>query len=171
MTKTYTISKHTVDRAELRFGISVNNVSKWINEAMSEAKQISTQISKGVRQAIYESVDGIRLVVDTQTRHVVTVYPKISADFLKPVMQRELNKAERQATRERRALELQSAMELRNYAEHAINKAKARNPKTQALIDGRMIDTQSKIDALKLEVARVDERLAEVRKTIGHFAR
>src|SRR5690625_6194389 len=86
------------------------------------------------------------------------------SDFLRPTLEREKRKLERLYTRNIRKLELKYAESLKELADMAINRARARNPNTRAIISDRMADKQEDIDGIVSEIERLeDERKAKVR--------
>src|SRR5690625_3133306 len=123
----YQPTKHAIERAELRFGITPDNAADWFNELMRKAKYVA---SNGKNGLVYQ-VDDIRLVVDGMTNAIITVHDSLSADFLKPALERELRKLKREYTRLIRKLELEYAESLQEIGDMAVNRAKARNPKTR----------------------------------------
>src|SRR5690625_722593 len=109
----YQPTKHAIDRAELRFGIAPENAVNWFNELMRKAKYVA---SNGKNGLVYQ-VDDIRLVVDGMTNAIITVHDALSADFLKPVLARELSKLKREYTRAIRSLELEYTDALQDMSE------------------------------------------------------
>src|SRR5690625_722126 len=149
----YQPTKHAIDRAELRFGIAPENAVNWFNELMRKAKYVA---SNGKNGLVYQ-VDDIRLVVDGMTNAIITVHDALSADFLKPVLERELRKLKREYTRLIRKLELEYAETLQEIGDMAINRAKARNPKTRALIEGRIAEKQAYADGIVSRIERLQD--------------
>ena len=149
----YQPTKHAIERAELRFGITPESAVDWFNELMRKAKYVA---SNGKNGLVYQA-DDIRLVIDSMTNAIITVYDALSADFLKPTLERELRKLKREYTRAIRKLELEYAEALQEIGEMAVNRAKARNPKIRELIEGRINDKQAYADG----VARRIERLTD----------
>lgn len=142
ITTNYNVTTHAIDRARLRFGISTEQVTHWVNGLMAKAKYVA---QNGRNQSVYVS-EGVRLIVDHVSNNVVTLYSEINTDFLQPVIARELRKMERQHTQRMRQIELDRAETLVKYAEMAVNHAKARSPQTRKLIAGRMTELQAIID-------------------------
>src|SRR5690625_152596 len=136
----YQPTKHAIERAELRFGITPESAVNWFNELMNKAKYVA---SNGKNGLVYQ-VDDIRLVVDGMTNAIITVHDSLSADFLKPVLERELRKLKREDTLAIRKLELEYAEALKEIGEMAINRARARNPKIRELIEGRSRGKQAR---------------------------
>lgn len=156
----YIPTRHAIDRARIRFGINAEHVTDWINAIMEDAKFVSHNGRNGL---IYESED-VRIIIDETTNAVITVHHALSTSFLRPALEREKRKIDRIYTRQKRALELQYAEALRDLSEMAINRARARNPKTRELIADRMANMQTDIDGFVHEIERVDdEHKAKIR--------
>ena len=156
----YMPTTHAIDRAKARFGIDEEVVREWINKMMGTAKFIGRNDGG---KSLYKSGD-VRLVVNDSTRTVITVHHDVSTDFLRPALERELRKLKRLYTRNIRALELEYAEAMRELADMAVNRARARNPHTREIIAGRMSDKQAEIDGLVREIERSqDEWQAKVR--------
>jgi len=149
----YQPTKHAIERAELRFGIAPESAVNWFNELMRKAKYVA---SNGKNGLVYQ-VDDIRLVVDGMTNAIITVHDALSADFLKPVLERELRKLKREYTRAIRKLELEYAEALKEIGEMAINRARARNPKIRELIEGRIRDKQAYADGVTRRIERLQD--------------
>lgn len=149
----YKPSKHAVDRARLRFGIETDKVETWVNSLMEDATYVGSQ---GDRRKIFEK-DNVRLIVDVVNNVVITVHNAVSVKFLKPVIEREIRKMERAHTKLMRQIELDLALSIKKYAEMAVNKANARNPKTRELISERMDEVQAVIDGYKYRMERMED--------------
>lgn len=156
----YIPTAHAIERARIRFGIDVTEARDWFSNIMSKAIYVSSN-DKG--QAIYEN-SGTRIIVDERKSTIVTVYSELKTDFLLPALERELRKIKRYYTRTTRELELAYAELLREIGDMAINRARARNPKTRELIAERMADKQEQADVLVREIERLnDEKQAKER--------
>src|SRR5690625_4100465 len=95
----YSPTCHAIERARMRFGVKSEKVTEWINEVMKGAKYVASQ---GKNRLLYESSDGnIRIIVDANTRAVVTVHHALRMDFLRPTLEREIRKIKRESTRQR----------------------------------------------------------------------
>ena len=149
----YQPTKHAIERAELRFGIAPESAVNWFNELMREAKYVA---SNGKNGLVYQA-DDIRLVVDGMTNAIITVHDSLSADFLKPILERELRKLKREYTRLIRKLELEYAEALQEIGDMAVNRARARNPRTRALIEGRINDKQAYADGVVKRIERLQD--------------
>lgn len=149
----YTPTAHAIERAKLRFGVEVEKAREWINDKMRNAQYLTTN-EKG--QVIYGS-DGIRLVADDEQAVIVTVYNELKTDFLAPMLGREKRKLKRYYTKVIREKELQYAEFLRDIADLAINRAKARNPKTRELIAERIADKQKQVNEIILLIERLND--------------
>src|SRR5699024_6065080 len=149
----YQPTKHAIERAELRFGIAPEVAAEWFNDLMRKAKYVAANGKNGL---VYQ-VDDIRLVVDGMTSAIITVHDSLSADFLKPVLERELRKLKREYTRLTRRLELEYAEALQEIADMAVNRARARNPKTRTLIEGRIAEKQAYADGIVGRIERLQD--------------
>lgn len=148
----FTPTTHAIDRAQARFGIASDKVSEWVTDKMINAKYIAS--SGADNCSIYES-DEIRFVINEVTNMVVTIHHAISTDFLAPVIERERRRLYREHTRQTRSVELAYANALRELSDMAINRARARNPKTRELISQRMTDKQAEISSFVGEIERL----------------
>ena len=165
----YQPTTHAINRARLRYGIEPAQVVDWINENMRDAKVVGRDGSrKG--NPIYETVEGILMVIDDSTNAVITVLGDISTDFLRPALERELRKINRFYTRSIRQAELDYAENLRELSDMAINRARARNPKTRELITERMADKQANIDGLLTEIERMNDEWQAKKRAIEVIA-
>ena len=153
MTMQYTPTTHAIDRARLRLGVDVTDATKWFNDMMRKAKYVITN-DRG--QAVYDK-DGTRLVVDTRNKMIVTIYNEVKTDFLRPILERELRKLHRHYTPIIRKAEVEQAILLSEYADMAMNRAKARNPKTRSVISSRMAEKQTEIGELETFIRRTKD--------------
>ncbi|MDQ0174439.1 hypothetical protein [Bacillus chungangensis] len=153
MTKRYTATLHAIERAHLRFGVALENAETWFREELRRAKYISSQ---GSNKIIYEN-EGKTFVVNVDERKIITVRPTADAAFLQPIFERERRKAKRLLTKTTRALELEMAHLLIEKGEQTLNKARARNPKTRALIQERINEIEAKINECKTDIARAKD--------------
>lgn len=149
----YRPTSHAIHRAELRYGVDATDVYEWVNGLMDGASIVGFG-GRDQKNPIYESTEGIRLVIDEARNAVVTILGDVSTDFLRPTLEREKRKLDRLYTRNIRRMELQYAEELRELADMAVNRAKARNPKTRELIAERMADKQDVVCGLLTEIER-----------------
>ena len=149
----YQPTTHAVERASLRYGIAPEKASEWFNDLMRKSKYIA---SNGKNGLVYQA-DDIRIVVDGITNAIITVYDELSADFLKPTLERELRKLKREYTRAIRKLEIEYAEALKEIGEMAVNRARARNPKIRELIEGRINDKQAYADGIVSRIERLQD--------------
>jgi len=153
LTYKYQPTKHAIERAELRFGIAPESAINWFNDLMRKAKYVAANGKNGL---VYQA-DDIRLVVDGMTNAIITVHDSLSADFLKPTLERELRKLKREYTRLTRKLELEYAEALQEIGDMAVNRAKARNPKTRGLIESRIAEKQAYADGVARRIERIQD--------------
>ena len=158
----YSPTSHAIERARMRFGIKSEKVTEWVNEVMKGAKYVASQ---GKNRLLYESSDGnIRIIVDANTRAVVTVHHALRMDFLRPALEREIRKIKREGTRNIRALERSLAGQYARLAEQMTNYANARNPQTRELVGGRMAETERHIEGTRRKIERLeDETKAKIK--------
>lgn len=156
----YQPTKHAMERAQLRFGIDPDKCTKWVNDLMSRAKYIASSGAKGL---VYQA-DNVRIVVDETTKAIITIHDELKADFLRPVLEREKRKLHRLYTPQIRRQELEYAEALQELADMAVNRAKARNPKTRELIAERMTSKRAEISEIVRSIERLnDDWQAKVR--------
>lgn len=141
----YTPTMHANERARLRFGIATDRVTDWVNELMAKAQPVSK--TKKNNQVTYAYNDVI-LVVDIETKHIITIYSKVSTAFLRPALEREIRKIKRESTRNIRSTEKRLAIVYTELAERMTNYVNARNPNTRELIKERVQQKQSQINDL-----------------------
>src|SRR5690625_2519775 len=146
----YSPTSHAIERARMLCGVKAEKDTEWINEVMKGAKYVAEQ---GKNRLLYESSDGnIRIIVDANTRAVVTVHHALRMDFLRPALEREIRKIKRESTRRIRMTERNLAEAYAELAERMMNFANARNPQTRKLIEGRIESIQADISDLERHI-------------------
>lgn len=159
----YTPTMHAIERAHHRLGINPTESKRWYNEIMRKAKYLFTQKYGNKSQAIYE-VDDMRIVVDTNNHHIITIKPSVDTSILTPVFEREHRKLRREVTRLTRRHELAIAELTVQMGERMVAKAKAKNPKTRELI-------QRDIDALQAKIGRHEASITREQDKLENFVR
>ena len=161
----YQPTTHAINRARIRYGIEPAEAAEWINDCMRNATMIGRD---GTRHGnpIYESEEGVRFVINPNNNTVITVLGDTATDFLRPALERELRKLNRFYTRSIRQSELEYAHALRELSDMAINRARARNPKTRELIAERMSDKQADIDGLLTDIERMNDEWKAKKRAI-----
>lgn len=154
----YTPTLHAVERAYHRLGIEPAQAQRWFNETMRKAKYLFTQKYGSKSQAIYE-VDDMRIVVDTNNHHIVTIKPSVDTSILTPVFEREERRIKREVTRNTRRYELAIAELTVIMGERMTAKAKAKNPKTRELIQADIDELKTKIGRYQASIAREQDKL------------
>src|SRR5690625_5057816 len=149
----YQPTKHAIERAQLRFGIDPDKCARWVNQLMREAKYIA---SNGANGLVYQA-DNIRIIVDGVTDAIITVHDELRADFLRPILKREKRKLHRLYTPKIRRKELEYAEALQELANMAVNRAKARNPKTRETIAEKMMDKRADISRIVRTIERLND--------------
>lgn len=161
----YSLTKHAIDRASIRFGVETDGIDVWANDVMKTARYVSSQ---GGGRLLYESIDGdIQLVVSDTTNVIITVHSTLRLDFLRPTLEREVRKIKRESIRQVRMLERRVADAYSELAERMSNFANARNPHTRLLIEGRIGETEASINALKRNIERMEDETRAKIKAIG----
>src|SRR5690625_3369103 len=164
----YSPTSHAIERARMRFGVKTEKDTEWINEVMQGAKYVASQ---GKNRFLYESSDGNnRIIVDANTRAVVTVHHARRIDFLRPTLEREIRKIKREGTRQIRATERNLAEAYAELAERMRNFANARNPQTRKLIESRIEETQADMDDYKRHIERMKDAMQEKIRAIELIA-
>jgi len=156
----YTLSKHAVERANLRLGIAIDEVSDWANDVMRKAKYVSAQ---GAGRLLYE-YNGTQFIVGDKTRTIITIHPATRLDFLRPTLEREIRKIKREHTRKQREMERILAGQYRKLSEQMTNYSNARNPQTRELVGERIKMTEGYIAGNKRSIERLeDETMAKIK--------
>ncbi len=156
----YIPTTHAIERARIRFGITSEAVTEWINAMMQDAKLITTNVNKSL---VYEAED-VRIIIDGRTNAVITLHHALRTDFLRPALEREIRKLKRESTRRIRMTERNLAEAYAELAERMMNFANARNPQTRKLIEGRIESIQADISDLERHIERLkDEVKAKIR--------
>src|SRR5699024_2766832 len=158
----YYLTKHAYDRAKLRFGIDPEHAPEWVNEKMKEARLLDTNDDKC---DVYED-EGIRFVIDPKKNAVVTMHSNATASSLRPIINRELRKLERNYGPQSRKLERVYAELLQELADIAMNRSRAKNPDTRRLITERMQNKQREIDEVVTNMERVYDEYKSRKKAL-----
>lgn len=176
----YNPSVHAVERVRQYFGIMEENAKNFVNQLMTSAKYVTTQVDG---KAVYKH-DGkdVMIVVDTNRNVIVTVLPPHGeGNNTKPVavkpsaynaiiekaretIKRELTKASRQFTTETRALAVFEAELGVDIARLTLNKAKCKAPHTKAMIQERINELEVGRQAVAKQLQTVAERFEQMRK-------
>ena len=162
----YTPSRHALERARIRYGIVHEKATEWLNDIMKKATFEAVN-DKGQARYFY---DGMTVITDDVAQTIITVYSNGEADFLKPVLEREKRKLKRQYTPIIRSLELQYAKALRDIADMAVNRAKARSPKVRAIITGNIAEKQREIDEFLTKIERTTDEWRSKERVIEVIA-
>lgn len=151
----YNPTVHAVEQARIRFGIAEEHAKNWFNQLMETAIYVTTQDSDRV---IYKhSGKDAMLAVNPIKKTIITILPphgkgehtkvdvtpKFSVtNFIiekaRTTIQREIAKTKRQFTREFRTLAERQALVQIEIAKLTLNKARAKNPNTQARIQANI---------------------------------
>jgi len=169
----YSLTRHAKKRVIERLGVISEQAINHVNQLMQTAYlQGHTKGRHGFCRVYDHPKTKTRLIVANDCDKIITVYkfPEsvdktgIRTDFLRPLLEREKRKIDRHYTRAIRKLELQYAENLRELADMAINRARARNPKTRELIAERMADRREEGERLTEKIERLqDEWKAKVK--------
>lgn len=169
MSGKYTPTMHAIERAHHRLGINPTDAKRWFNDTMRKAKYLFTQKYGNKTQAIYE-VDDMRIVVDTNNHHIVTVKPSVDTSILTPVFEREHRKLLREVTRNIRKHELAIAELTVEKGERLLKHARAKNPQTRDLIKRAIDDIQANINGHQASITREQDRLENFVRATGIYA-
>lgn len=152
----FRVTAHAITRAVQRLGVAPEQAANHLNQLMQSAIFVGNDSRDGnmYRKYVHQRSD-TKIIIKGNT--IVTVYPQtiaesINATFLRPILEREKRKIRREHVRIVRALEYEEASAMQEYAEMALNRARARNPKTRELIAQRMADTQASINDIKAKI-------------------
>lgn len=160
----YTPTLHAIERAHHRLGVEPTNAQRWFNETMRKAKYLYSR----KKQAYYD-VEDVRLVVDTDTQTIVTIYPKFDTTMLKPIFDRERRRLRREVIREVRRHELEIAELTIRKGERMTAKARARNPQTREIIQRDIDVLQTMIDERAAAITRENDRLENFERATGVY--
>lgn len=168
--KKYTPTLHAIERLKMRLGIDAAQASDWFNQAMKKAKYVVSQKHSGKTQLVYEYA-GFYLVIDDSNHAIITIKPAASnvsssplTDKVTALVVRELRKAETQFKRLSRRADIELAEIGLELAQLALNKAKARSPKIQAVIEAKIDEKNAVVSEIKTRVEREADRLASLKK-------
>jgi hypothetical protein len=178
----YNPSVHAVERIRQYFGIMEDSAKNFANQLMESAKYVTTQTDG---KCVYKhDAKDVMIVVDTKKNVIVTVLPpngegnntkqvvvkpKVSGynaiiEKAREVITKEIAKARRQFTKETRKLTLTEAEIGFEIATLALNKARARNPLTQASIEAKINELEQGRQAVFAELLTVRERFEQMRR-------
>lgn len=149
----YILTAHAKDRIRQRIGIeSVEVATAWASEQINKA---SRQFKEGGNTHFVTDV----IEIVTNGLRVITVKPSENdrsyLDRLGEVVAKEVTKMLAKKERELRRIEI-------TIAEHTLNRLKARNPNTRALIERRLIRA---IDSKQ----RINDEIYAVKKAAGQY--
>lgn len=164
----YTPTLHAIERAHHRLGVEPTQSKRWFNDIMRKASFLFTQKSGRNTQAIYET-DEVRLIVDTDNKTVVTIYPKLDTSILKPVFEREERRIKREVTRNIRRHELAIAELTVDKGNRMIAYARARNPQTRELIQRGIDDIVTQIEGINAAITLEKDRLENFVRATGVY--
>lgn len=153
LTDDYILTKHAEERIRQRVGIeSAEVATAWVSE---QIKKASRQFKESGNT--HYVTDLIEIV--TNGLRVITVKPSENdrsyLDRLGEVVAKEVTKIMAKKERELRRIEI-------TIAEHTLNRLKARNPNTRALIERRLIRA---ID----EKQRINDAIYAVKKAASQY--
>lgn len=158
----FQVSEHAIQRIVERLDIPAESAVTHVNQLMQTAIFEGRKKSNGRKAArIYfhqKSDTEIRVINST----VVTVIERkgkmnIEADFLRPVLDREIRKITRESTRQIRNIERRLAGAYRELSERMMNYANARNPITRGTIADRVEQAEKHIDELLRSIERMKD--------------
>lgn len=152
--KNLQLTKHAKERIRQRIGIdSVEVATSWIKEQLNRTKKTKKDTRNNSMRYIndlFEVVlDGDKVVTVISKESVVDYKSKISN-----LLTKEITKYRTQKNRELRKIEIE-------VAEHTLNHLKALNPKTKALISGKLTDAVSERTRVLDEIYAIDKVAGE----------
>lgn len=172
--------KHCKPRIEERFGIKGSEAQrKWINEKLQNSVKIGGPDAKGRSEYIH-FIEPVRIVVNEQQNVAVTVIneyacnTKMESEYLDSAvlaMLRERRKLEASYTRARRYLDLKRAEAVVEGARLTMNRAKAKNPATQAHIQTLIAAEQERVEVYEAELTKERELYVIAKVKIESFLR
>lgn len=155
----YKMTNHSAQRAQERFGMDREHAYQYFNDLLRTAIWHSTTAKN---RHLYEHKSGVRIVVDTDTHDIVTVYKpelasekaatRLTIDRIAAAVKRELTRMTTQYRREIRKLSEQQAQLGVQVAELTLNKIRCYHPGTQALIQSRIDEARARIAELANEI-------------------
>ncbi|HEX3072386.1 MAG TPA: hypothetical protein VHP30_02120 [Ignavibacteriales bacterium] len=175
--KKYAVTTHAIDRAVERLGRNRQYASNDLVQRMQTAV-FQGEVAQG---RIYDHLPSrTRLILDKTEDKIITVYsmdtqketevtPKQTPynaiiEKARVVIKRELTKARRQFTTEKRKLTLSEAELGVEIAQLTLNKARAKNPLTQASIQAKIDELENGRQALLTQLNTVVSRFEQMRK-------
>lgn len=180
--KLYGVTTHAIDRAVERLGRKREHAQHELNQLMQTAVfqgetgegRIFDHYGSRTRLILALTKDKIVTVYSMDTQKDTEVTPKSSVtnaiiEKARVVINRELAKARRQFTTEARKLTLTEAELGVEIATLQLNKARAKNPNTQALIASRINDLKNVRQAVFAELVSVKERFEQMRKESENY--
>jgi hypothetical protein len=148
--KKYIARPHAKERALLRFGITEENADNWFNQLMTNARFIGSDGKK----EIYDH-KGKRIIVDGL--EIVTVTKAADLPFgnkISKLVERELNKAQRNLRKKEYELAIKIAELKLDLATYSLNQLKAKAKSVKAKFDKQIDEVNAKVAELKLELSR-----------------
>lgn len=165
-----------------------SHISAWLRQLMTTAVYVG---EKGNGRIFDHPNTRTRMVLDKKKDIIVTVYgmddvepseiPNLTIEEIakfsestimtkaRATIQRELTKARRQFTREFRSLSESQALIQLEIAEMTLRKARARNPKTQAVIQASIDVALSVFDEIGSAISELQAEFAKVQREANEF--
>jgi hypothetical protein len=170
--KKYAVTTHAIERAVERLGRNRQYAGNDLVQRMQTAV-FQGEVAQGRIFDHYAS--RTRLILAKTEDKIITVYsmdtekPKPSAynaiiEKARGLITKEIAKARRQFTTESRKLTLTEAEIGFEIATLALNKARARNPLTQASIEAKINELEAGRQAVFAELLTVRERFEQMRR-------
>lgn len=170
---TVSVTKHAMERAAERFNVRLNAAEDWIKARFRGAKFISDIIADngdGVRRLFVN--DGVMFILAECSDKIITVakpYKHSVADKVRKTVQRELDKARRQARKVERINSIKIAELELVVANRKLNQLKARSPKVKAIIQGQTDELMTQIDALHGEIIEAKREMTRTAQGVAAF--
>jgi len=167
-----------------------SHISAWLRQLMTTAIYVGDK-SNGRGRIFDHPNTGTRLILDMKDDVIITVYGindaeptediKLSIDEIakfsestvmskaRATIKRELTKAKRQFTKEFRTLAERQALVQIEIAQLTLNKARAKNPKTQSLIQAQIDVTLGLFDEIGAALGELQSEFERTKREADAF--
>ncbi|MDQ0270775.1 hypothetical protein [Cytobacillus purgationiresistens] len=160
--RNYIVTKHAIERAYERLGISRKNAAHHLNQLMQTAfYQGETQDQGSVRKIYDHHKSRTRIFVEDN--HIITVYkfpeeaitPQPTLPYIDEISQlikRKFAKSEREFKRKERTLSIELAEFNLELATLRLNFAKAKSPKVRTNLVEKISEVETKAGRIQFEL-------------------
>ncbi|MBS4195375.1 hypothetical protein [Lederbergia citri] len=175
--KMYRVTKHAIDRAVERLGVSAEYATNHLIQLMQTAYYNgSTPHPNGKRHKVFDHYKTRTRVIVSEDDSIITVYklPEENAltipSFLRPVVEREFRRVRREVTRLTRRHEEAIGKLTVEMGERIWARARAKNPNTREMIQAEIDEIQAKINGHLAAIEREQMRIEDFEKVTGVYA-